>query len=88
MSCRSYFFAELMMPFVLGAAAIVFTFAAFGFLVSRLPRCSPLAMDRTPVAWTATPHPKPSATPTPTRERQLLRAAAVLSALQPATVRT
>src|SRR6202035_5304413 len=31
-------------PFWLGAAAIVLTFSFFGFLDSRLPFCSPLAM--------------------------------------------
>jgi hypothetical protein len=32
-------------PFWLAAAAIVFTFSFFGFLDSRLPFCSPLAMS-------------------------------------------
>ena len=32
-------------PFWLAAAAIVLTFSFFGFLVSRLPFCSPLAMS-------------------------------------------
>jgi hypothetical protein len=32
-------------PFWLGAAAIVLTFSFFGFLDSRLPFCSPLAMS-------------------------------------------
>src|ERR1700723_1406864 len=31
-------------PFWLAAAAIVLTFSFFGFLLSRLPFCSPLAM--------------------------------------------
>src|ERR1700759_3911817 len=35
-------------PFWLGAAAIVFIFSFFGFLASRLPLCSPLAMSTPP----------------------------------------
>ncbi len=36
-------------PFWEGAAAMVFCFSFLGFLASRLPRCSPLAMPATPV---------------------------------------
>jgi hypothetical protein len=32
-------------PLVEGAAAIVFGFSFFGFLASRLPRCSPLGIS-------------------------------------------
>jgi hypothetical protein len=35
-------------PFVEGAAAMVFGFAAFGFLASRFPRCSPFAISASP----------------------------------------
>src|SRR5688572_19193280 len=48
---ESYFFlpeakpdCRLPTPFWLGAAAMVLIFSFFGFLVSRLLRCSPLAM--------------------------------------------
>jgi hypothetical protein len=39
---------ELTDPFVEGAAALVFGFAAFGFLASRFPRCSPFAISASP----------------------------------------
>ncbi len=39
---------ELTVPFVEGAAAIVFVFSFFGFFASRLPRCSPLAILASP----------------------------------------
>ncbi len=39
---------EATVPFVEGAAAIVFVFSFFGFFASRLPRCSPLAMSASP----------------------------------------
>jgi hypothetical protein len=39
---------ELIDPFVEGAAALVFGFAAFGFLASRFPRCSPFAIYSSP----------------------------------------
>src|SRR5687767_14730693 len=45
---RFYFLdpiVEAVVPFVEGAAAIVFCFSFFGFFASRLPRCSPLAMS-------------------------------------------
>jgi hypothetical protein len=38
--------SDCIRPFMLGAAAITFAFSFFGFLVSRFPRCSPLAMDQ------------------------------------------
>jgi hypothetical protein len=51
---RRYFLDPLLepaVPFAEGAAARVFGFS-FGFLASRLPRCSPLAMSTPPVmAW-------------------------------------
>ena len=40
---------EPAVPFVEAAAAMVFGFSFFGFLDSRLPRCSPLAMSAPPV---------------------------------------
>ena len=40
-------------PFWLGAAAIVLIFSFFGFLDSRLPFCSPLAMTFSLVDWQA-----------------------------------
>jgi hypothetical protein len=43
---------EPAVPLIEGAAALVFGFSFFGFLASRLPRCSPLAMSTPPVmAW-------------------------------------
>ena len=39
---------ELTVPFVEGAAAIVFVFSFFGFFASRFPRCSPLAISASP----------------------------------------
>src|SRR5215211_3157138 len=39
---------EATVPFVEGAAALSFGFSFFGFLASRLPRCSPLAMVVSP----------------------------------------
>ena len=39
---------EPTVPFVEGAAAIVFVFSFFGFFASRLPRCSPLAIAAPP----------------------------------------
>jgi hypothetical protein len=45
---RRYFLdpeMEANVPFVGDAAALSFGFSFFGFLASRLPRCSPLAMS-------------------------------------------
>ena len=39
---------EATVPFVEGAAALSFGFSFFGFLASRLPRWSPLAMSVSP----------------------------------------
>jgi hypothetical protein len=35
-------------PFMDGAAAVVFGFSFFGFFASRLPRCSPFGMSASP----------------------------------------
>ena len=47
-TCHAYFLEELpvgaALPFWEGAAAIVLGFSFFGFLDSRLPRCSPFAI--------------------------------------------
>lgn len=49
--CPYFFDAPLdpAVPFIEGAAAIVFGFSFLGFFASRLPRCSPLGMCRSSV---------------------------------------
>ena len=54
----AYFFGpalEPVLPFIEGAAAMVFCFSFFGFLASRLPRCSPFRHDQLRVPRTVPP---------------------------------